>query len=155
MHRILFVCYGNICRSTMAESVMTDLVRRAGREGEFVIDSAGTHNPNSGMRPHPKTVRTLGRAGVPVVPHRARQVERDEYDDWDLVVGMDAMNVRDLRRTFDGDPARKVHLLLEYAPGRTRDVDDPWFTDDYAATYRDVLAGCQGLLAWVIGDRAG
>ena len=92
MQRILFICYGNICRSTMAESVFTELVRRAGRAGEFVIDSAATSTEEIGNPPHHGTVAKLREVGIPVVAHRARQVRRAEYGDWDHIVYMDAEN---------------------------------------------------------------
>lgn len=113
MHRILFICRGNICRSTMAQFVMEDLVRRAGRGAEFTIDSAATSTEELGNPPHPGTVRVLNRAGVPVGEHRARQVRRAEYDDWDLIVYMDAENARGLRRILDDDPNGKCVRLLE------------------------------------------
>ena len=81
MQRILFICHGNICRSTMAESVLTELVRRAGREAEFVIDSAATSTEEIGNPPHHGTVAKLREAGIPIVAHRARQVRRAEYGD--------------------------------------------------------------------------
>ena len=145
MHRILFVCHGNICRSTMAQFVFADLVERAGRAGEFVVDSAATSREELGNPPHRGTVRKLREVGVPVLSHRARQVARGEYDDWDLVIYMDAENERGLMRIFGGDPARKCRRLLSFA-GVDRDVADPWYTGDFDATYRDVLAGCTALL---------
>lgn len=159
MHRILFICHGNICRSTMAQFVMEDLVRRAGREGEFAIDSAATSREELGNPPHRGTVRRLREAGVAVGEHRARQVARSEYGSWDLLVYMDEENLRGLRRIFPDDPERKMAKLLSFAPadaplsppardirGAVRDVADPWYTGDFEATYRDVTAGCQGLL---------
>ena len=94
MQRILFICHGNICRSTMAESVFTELVRRAGRAGEFVIDSAATSTEEIGNPPHHGTVAKLREVGIPVVAHRARQVRRAEYGDWDHIVYMDDENAR-------------------------------------------------------------
>lgn len=81
VHRVLFVCHGNICRSTMAESVFTELVHRAGRAGEFVIDSAATSTEEIGNPPHHGTVAKLREVAIPVVAHRARQVRRAEYGD--------------------------------------------------------------------------
>ena len=141
MHRILFVCYGNICRSTMAQSVMVDLVCKAGRKGEFEIDSAATSTASLGKPPHPGTIDVLQRAGVPVIPHRARQVQASEYGSWDLIIGMESMNVRDLLAIFGSDPQHKVRRLLP------RDIPDPWWTHDYDASYRDIREGCEALLA--------
>ena len=115
MQRILFICYGNICRSTMAESVFTELVRRAGRAGEFVIDSAATSTEEIGNPPHHGTVAKLREVGIPVVAHRARQVRRAEYGDWDHIVYMDAENARGLRRIFgDAGPDGKITRLLDW-----------------------------------------
>lgn len=129
----------------MAESVFTELVRRAGRESEFVIDSAATSTEEIGNPPHHGTVEKLAEVGIPVVPHRARQVRREEYDHWDRIVYMDAENARGLRRIFRSDPDGKISRLLDWTdcPG---DVADPWYTDNFDATYRDVFAGCTALL---------
>lgn len=145
MTRILFICHGNICRSTMAQFVMEDLARRAGREGEFVIDSAATSSEELGNPPHRGTVAKLRAEGVPVGRHRARRVRRDEYDDWDHIIYMDAENARGLARILGADPDGKVSRLLDWTPS-PRDVADPWYTGDFDATYRDVVAGCKALL---------
>ena len=143
---VLFVCHGNICRSTMAQFVMEDLVRRAGREDEFVIDSAATSSEELGNPPHHGTVAKLRAEGVPVGRHRARRMRREEYDSWDHIVYMDAENARGLGRILGGDPDGKVSRLLDWT-ARPRDVADPWYTGDFDATYRDVRAGCEALLA--------
>ena len=132
MQRVLFICHGNICRSTMAESVFTELVRRAGR--------AEIGNP-----PHHGTVAKLREVGIPVVAHRARQVRRAEYGDWDHIVYMDAENARGLRRIFGDDPDGKITRLLDWTD-RPGDVADPWYTGNFDATYRDVIAGCTAML---------
>ena len=146
MHRILFVCHGNICRSTMAQFVMEHLVRAAGREGEFEIDSAATSREEIGCPPHRGTVAKLRRMGVPVGEHRARQVRADEYGDWDLIVCMDEENLWGLRRIIREDPEGKVRKLLSFA-GSGRDIADPWYTGNFDDTYDDVLEGCEALLA--------
>ena len=146
MHRILFICHGNICRSTMAQFVFADLVNRTGRAGEFIIDSAATSREEIGNPPHHGTVRKLRQVGVPVIEHRARQITRTEYKDWDLIIYMDANNERNLMLILGADPEHKCRKLISYA-NSSRDVADPWYTGDFDATYRDVLAGCQGLLA--------
>lgn len=145
MHSILFVCHGNICRSTMAQFVFADLVERAGRSGEFLIDSAATSREEIGNPPHHGTVRKLREVGVPVLEHRARQIARGEYSNWDHIVYMDANNERNLMRILEGDPEGKCRKLLSFA-GSDRDVADPWYTGDFDATYCDVLAGCRALL---------
>ncbi len=146
MIKILFVCHGNICRSTMAQFVMEELVRRAGREGEIEVDSAATSSEELGNPPHHGTVAKLREKGVPVGRHRARRVRRDEYGDWDHIVYMDAENARGLARILGGDPEGKLSRLLDWT-ARPGDVADPWYTGDFEATWRDVLAGCEALLA--------
>lgn len=143
--RILFICHGNICRSTMAESVMTEFVHRAARDAEFMIDSAATSTEEIGNPPHRGTVEKLRQEGVPLVPHRARQVKANEYEAWDHIVYMDAENARGLRRIFKTDPEQKITRLLDWTshPG---DVADPWYTGNFDATYRDVFAGCEAML---------
>ena len=173
MNRILFVCHGNICRSTMAQSVLQNMVDIAGRAGSFAIDSAATTNDELGNPPHHGTVRKLSQVRVPVVEHRARKVSRNEYGMWDLIIYMDSENERHLMRIFGNDPQGKFVRMLAFAPGgmlvgengvqlpsaheeaiiaqasaKAADVADPWFTGNFDDTYRDVLAGCTGLLAW-------
>lgn len=145
MQHILFICHGNICRSTMAESVMTELVRRAGREADFAIDSAATSYEEIGNPPHWGTETKLREVGIPLVPHRARIITRSEYDRWDHMVYMDAENHRGLMRILGGDPEGKVSRLLDWTD-RPGDVADPWYTGNFDVTYRDVLAGCTALL---------
>ena len=145
MTKILFVCHGNICRSPMAEFVMKDLVRRAGREEEIFIASAACRRDEIGADTYLGTREKLDEMGIPYERRQAVQITRDDYDRYDLIVGMDAENMRDLNRLFPGDPAGKFHRLLEFA-GEDRDVADPWYTGDFDTTYRDVRKGCQGLL---------
>lgn len=153
MHRILFICHGNICRSTMAQFVFEELVRRAGLEGEFTIDSAATSREEIGNPPHHGTVSKLREVGIPVGAHRARQITRGEYGNWDLIAYMDRENERGLNRILDGDPDGTCHKLLEFA-GSNRDVADPWYTGDFDATYRDIAEGCSALFEHATGINA-
>ena len=145
MVNILFVCHGNICRSTMAQYVMEDLVRKAGLEKEFFLDSAATSTEEIGNPPRYGTRRKLREMGVPCGDHRARQLTRRDYADFDLLIGMDDANLRNMRRMLGGDPDGKLHLLLDYT-GRPGSIADPWYTGNFDDTWRDVLEGCQGLL---------
>ena len=150
MTRILFVCHGNICRSPMAEFVMKDMVKKAGLEREFVIASAATSTEEIGNSVHPGTRRKLREAGISCEGKTARQITRRDYEEYDLLIGMDMANFRNMRRAWNGDPEGKVHLLLEYA-GTSREVADPWYTGNFEATYADVVAGCEGLLKQLTG----
>ena len=152
MTRILFVCHGNICRSPMAEFVMKDLAARAGLAGEFVIDSAATSTEEIGNPVYPPARRKLAEHGIGCAGHAARQMQRADYDRYDLLIGMDGENLRNMRRICGGDPDGKIHLLLDYT-ARPGSVADPWYTGDFESTWQDVLAGCQGLLAALTADR--
>ena len=146
MVKILFVCHGNICRSPMAEFVMRDLVKKAGREWEFEIASAATSTEEIGNPVYPPARRKLAEHGIGCAGKTARQLRREDYDAWDYLVGMDSANLRNMRRICGGDPEGKISLLLDYT-NHSGDVADPWYTGDFEATWQDVLAGCQGLLA--------
>ena len=155
VHRIMFVCHGNICRSTMAEFAMRDMASRAGLANRFVIASAATSTEEIGSDTHPGTKRVLAAHGIPVTRRAAVQLRAADYDAYDLFIGMDSANVRNMRRMLGGDPLCKVHKLLEYAEGvdadRASDVADPWYTGDFETTYADVTRGCEALLAYLRG----
>ena len=141
--KILFVCHGNICRSTMAQSVFQDMVNRAELAERFEIDSAATSTEEIGNPPHHGTAAELRRHSIPVVPHRARQLTKADAEHFDYLIGMDTANIRNMRRMTGADD--KIYKLLAFAD-IGRDVADPWYTDDFAATYADVTLGCGKLL---------
>ena len=145
MKKILFICHGNICRSPMAEFVMKDMAAKAGAGERFVIDSAATSTEELGNPVYPPAQRELAAHGVVCGPHTARQMTRADYDKYDLLIGMDSANIRNMTRICGGDPDGKLHLLMDYTD-RPGDVADPWYTGDFEATWQDVPAGCQGLL---------
>ena len=147
MKKLLFICHGNICRSPMAEFVMQDLVRQAGLEDQFQIASAATSTEEIGNPVYPPARRKLAEHGISCGGKTARQLTRADYAAYDLLIGMDQANLRNIRRICGGDPAGKVRLLLDCADRPGAEVADPWYTGDFEATWRDVLAGCRGLLA--------
>lgn len=146
MRKILFVCHGNICRSPMAEFAMKTLVREAGLEGEYRIASAATSAEEIGNPVYPPARRKLLEHGIDPAGKTARQLRREDYGQWDLFLGMDEANVRNMRRLFGGDPEGKVSLLLSWA-GEEREIADPWYTGDFEATWQDVDKGCRALLS--------
>ena len=150
MLKVLFCCHGNICRSTMAQSVLTHLAKERGLSDCLYINSAATSREEIGNPPHYGTVNKLRRVGIPVVPHRATQMTKQDYADYDYLIGMDSANIRNMNRIAGGDPEGKIYKLLTFA-GSDRDVADPWYTGDFDATYRDVMAGCKGLLDELFG----
>ena len=145
MTKILFVCHGNICRSPMAEFVMKDLVRKAGLEKAFAIASAATSTEELGNPVYPPARRKMAEHGIDCTGKTARQMNRRDYAEYDLLVGMDSWNMRNMRRICGGDPDGKLRLLLDYTD-RPGDVADPWYTGDFEATWQDVNAGCRGIL---------
>ena len=146
MMKILFVCHGNICRSPMAEFVMKDLVEKAGLADRFRIASAATSTEEIGNPVYMPARRKLAQHGVGCEGHRARQLKKSDYQNWDLLVGMDNANIRNMTRLCGGDPERKIVRLLDLT-GRPGEVSDPWYTGDFDATWNDVLEGCEAILA--------
>ena len=145
MIKILFICHGNICRSPMAEFVMKDMVKKAGLERDFQIESAATSTEEIGNPVYPPACRKLAEHGIECSGKTARQLRNNDYEEFDLLIGMDRANLRSMYRICGGDFADKMRLLMDFTD-RPGDVADPWYTDDFEATWQDVLAGCQGLL---------
>ena len=130
----------------MAEFVMKDLVAKAGREGDFYIESAATSTEEIGNPVYPPARRKLAEHGISCVGKTARQMTRSDYNSFDMIIGMDSWNLRNMRRICDDDPKGKISLLMDFTE-RPGDVADPWYTGDFEKTWRDVLEGCQGVLA--------
>ena len=148
MIKILFVCHGNICRSPMAEFVMKDMVDKAGLASRFLIESAATSAEELGNPVYPPARRKLAEHGIGCAGKTARQLRHSDYEKYDLLIGMDQANLRNMQRICGGDADGKLHLLLDFA-GRPGEVADPWYTGDFDATWRDVEDGCRGLLAYL------
>ena len=139
MIKILFCCHGNICRSPMGEYILKDLVKEAGREAEFFIDSAAVSREEIGNPVYPPAQRELQKHGVACGGHRARQVTLADYQSFDRIYYMDSSNARYLARLLPQD-SDKIRPLL------SRDVADPWYTGDFAQTWDDILEGCKKIL---------
>lgn len=143
--KVLMVCHGNICRSPLAESLMTHLIHQHHLDHHFYINSAATSREEIGNTPHPGTVAKLRQMGIPLIPHRAIQMTAQDYKDYDYLIGMDSANIRNMQRIAGGDPDNKIYKLLSFA-GSGRDIADPWYTGNFDETYEDILEGCSALL---------
>ena len=148
MIKVLFICHGNICRSPMTEFVMKDLAAKAGKRGAFEIASAAVSREELGNPVYPPAKRKLLEHGIRCDGHAARQMTRADYDKFDYIIGMDTANIRNLNRMLKNDPDGKVYKFLSFT-GSGRDIADPWYTGDFEATYRDVVEGCNGFLAYL------
>ncbi len=146
MIKIMFVCHGNICRSPMAEFVMKDLVKESSLD--FYIASSATSREEIGNDVHYGTKRKLREVGIPFGPREAIQLTAKDYKNYDYIIGMDTMNIRNIFRIIGSDPQEKVYKLLDFCGGG--DVADPWYTGDFDVTYRDVVRGCKALLECVM-----
>ena len=131
---------------------MKDLVERAGLSDRFIIDSAATSSEEIGNAPHRGTRRILEANGIACGDHRARRIKRSDADQWDLLIGMDSANIRNMRNALGENAKGKIYKLLEFA-GSVDDVADPWYTGDFETTFDDVSAGCTGLLAFCKKER--
>ena len=152
MIRVLFICHGNICRSTMAEFVFKDMAEKAGVADRLYIDSAATSREEIGHDTDPRTKRKLDENGIPYTKRRARQITKKDYEEYDMIIAMDDSNVRDMRRIIGDDAEGKVFKLMYFA-GDDRDVADPWYTGNFDVTYDDVIEGCEGLLEHLKKER--
>lgn len=145
MIKILFVCHGNICRSPMAEFVFKDLVTARGVSDRFYAESAATSTEEIGNPVYPPARRKLSEHGIRCDGKRARQMKREDYDKYDLLIGMEQINLRNMMRIAGGDPQYKILRLLDYSK-KPRDISDPWYTGDFDRAYEDILEGCEALL---------
>ncbi|MBP3447312.1 MAG: low molecular weight phosphotyrosine protein phosphatase [Clostridia bacterium] len=156
MLKIMFVCHGNICRSPMAEFIMKNLVKKQGREKDFLILSSATSTEEIwngvGNPVYPPAKAELAQHGISCEGKRAIQLKKDDYDKYDLFIGMDSANIRNMHRILGGDPEDKIRKLMDYTD-RGGDVADPWYTRSFDVTYRDVLEGCEGLLKEICKER--
>ena len=152
MTKILFICHGTICRSPMAEFVFKSIVKKAGRERDFVIASAATSSEEIwgglGNPVYPPAKAELLKHGLTCEGKRAVQLQKTDYRKYDLLIGMDTVNIKNILRTVGGDKEGKVHKLLSFA-GSDADVADPWYSDRFDTAYADIERGCLALWQWL------
>ncbi len=155
MIRIMFVCHGNICRSPMAEFIMKKLVREKGLEDSFYIASSATSTEEiwhgHGNPVYPPAKAELKRHGISCEGKTAVQLKSADYDNYDMFIGMDSANIRNMHRILGGDPNEKIYKLLTFA-GRSDDVSDPWYSERFDIAYNDIFEGCTALLEHLINE---
>ena len=149
MIRVCFICHGNICRSPMCEFIFRDKVQKLGLGEQFHIESAATSTEEIGNMPHHGTQQILSRLGISCYGKRARQIRKKDYDEYDYLIGMDDMNIRNMKRVFGEDKDKKIYKFLSFA-GEERSIADPWYTGDFERTYRDVDEACDAFLSYLI-----
>lgn len=152
MIKILFVCYGNICRSPMAEFILVNMVKEQGISDKFHIASCATSTEDIGNGVHYGTISKLRQEGVPFYDRYAVQLTRKDYKTYDYILGMDSMNIRDIHRIVGNDPEHKIHKLLDFTDS-PRDIADPWYTGNFDQTYEDIVEGCTCFLSYLYENR--
>lgn len=145
---VLFICHGNICRSTMSQFVFQDMINQKGLTDQFYINSAATSREEIGNGPHYGTVNKMKQVGIPALPHRAVQMTKKDYREYDYLIGMDEANIRNMIRIAGSDPEGKIHMLLDYSDS-PRAIADPWYTGNFDVTYDDVVEGCTAFLNYL------
>lgn len=145
MIKILFVCHGNICRSPMAEFVMKYLLQKEGMEHEVMVASAATSREEIGNDIHIGTKRKLQQEKIPFQSRRAVQIKASDYEEYDFLIGMDRLNLNNMKKIIGKDKKGKLHLLMSFT-GEDKDIADPWYTDNFELTYQEIQQGCMALL---------
>ena len=142
MIKILFVCLGNICRSPMAEYVFKDLVEKKGLKDKFYIKSAATSYEEEGNDMHYGTKRKLEELNIKYEKHVARRMHKSYYEKYDLILGMEERNIKNINKIIENDEEKKVHRLLDFSK-KPRDIADPWYTGNFDKTYTDIVEGVE------------
>ena len=148
MTRILFICHGNICRSPMAQCIMQQIVDEDGCSDRYLIDSKATSTEEIGNGIYPPAKKKLEEMNVSLIPHRASQIKKSDYDDYDLLIGMDDENLRYKVKIMGADTENKMHKIREFSGSRS-DVADPWYTGNFDITYEQIYQGCQDLFEFI------
>lgn len=149
MDNILFVCYGNICRSPMAEMIFKDLIYKNNKRYKFNCSSRATSMEELGNGMYPKALKKLNEMGIKVERHVARQLVKDDYDKFDYIIVMEERNRQDVLNIVGEDKDGKIHLLLEFTDS-IKDIDDPWYTDDFDLAFAEIYKGCLGLYDFLV-----
>jgi len=147
MIKVLFVCWGNICRSPMGEYILKDMVAKKGLSDLFYIESAATSTEEIGNPVYPPARAELAKHGIGCKGHSARQVRKSDYENFDYIIGMENIHINIMvNRFFGSDPDGKLYLCMDLAGHPGQQVDDPWYTGDFSGVYRQIEAACEGLI---------
>ena len=152
MKRIMFVCHGNICRSPMAEMVMRDIVKRAGKENEYIIKSSATSTEEIGNPVYPPARRELLAHGIDPSGKVAVQLSPSDVDKYDMFIGMDSANIRNMHRILGSGAEGKIYKMMSFV-GSLDDVADPWYMGGFDKTYMDVSRACIALFELLEGGK--
>lgn len=153
MVKVLFVCHGNICRSPMAEFMFKDMVKKLHKEDQFEIASAATSREEIGNPVHYGTRNKLAQFGISVAGKYARQMTKQDYENYDYVLIMDHNNYRNTQRIIGQDKLQKVHLLLDFTARKGQSIADPWYTGDFDITYNDIKDGLEGFYDYLVQQK--
>ncbi len=148
MIKVLFVCLGNICRSPMAEYVLKDMVKKEGIEEKFYIDSAATIAEEIGNPVHNGTRKKLNEEGIECGNHKARRITKQDYEEFDYIIGMEERNIENIKKIVGNDTEHKIYRLLDFS-NKPRNIADPWFTGDFDTTYHDITEGLKAFLQYI------
>ena len=153
MTRIMFVCHGNICRSPLAEFIFKDMLSRRGCAGEFIVSSSATSTEeiyrDIGNPVYPPAREILASHGISCEGKRAVQLRAEDADRYDLFIGMDGANIRNMQRILGNSASAKIHKLLDFTE-QGGDVADPWYSDRFDIAYDDICRGCEALLNYLL-----
>ena len=153
MPKIMFVCHGNICRSPMAEAIFSDMVKKAGYEDSFIINSSATSSEEIfggvGNPIYPPALEELKKHKIPTTDHRATKLLKSDYEKYDFFLGMDSANIRNMNIIFGGDKEGKIRKLLSFTDLTKEDVSDPWYSGDFTTAYNDIYEGCRCFLGYL------
>ena len=145
MTKIMFVCLGNICRSPMSEFILKDLVKKAGMEKDFIIESSATSYEEIGSDMYYEAKNKLIEMNIPFEKRKATRLAKADYNQYDYIIGMEKSNIENIKKIVGDDVDKKIYRLLDFTDN-PRDIADPWYTRNFDITYEEILEGCEALL---------
>lgn len=146
--KVLFICHGNICRSPMAEFILADIIKKRGLEDKLYVASCATSRDEIGNDTHYGTRNKLNSVGIPMYPRASVQLTKEDYKNYDYLLAMDNLNLRNIKKIIPSDPENKIYPLLHFA-GISRDIADPWYTGNFDETYDDITLGIDAFLKFL------